>query len=206
MIYEFRTYTCKPTTTPEVIKRFGDAYEHRKKYSELAAFWYTEIGPLNQIVHVWPYADLNERARIRGAAMKDPNWPPKIQEFLVKMDSEVYVPFPFSPEFKPGKLGPVFEMRSYFVVPGSGLPKTMERWEQALPKRTAISPIAFVGHTEFGPLSKYIHIWPYASLEARASTRKKAVDAGVWPPPGGNETLVSQENKILLPAPFSPLQ
>ena len=206
MIYEFRTYTLKPGSMQEVLKRFGDAYPIRQKYSELAAFFYTEIGPLNQILHIWPYADMNERAQVRTDSRKDPGWPPKIHEFIVAQQSEVYVPFPFSPELKPGKLGPVFEMRSYFVKPGDGLSKTMERWEKQLPKRTAISPLAFVGHTDLGPLNKYVHIWPYPSLDERARIRKHAVDTGAWPPPGGADTLVSQENSILLAAPFSPIQ
>jgi len=206
MIYEFRTYTLKPTTVPEVLKRFGEGYEHRKKYSALAALWYTEIGPLNQIVHVWPYQDAGERARIRAEAQKDPQWPPPIHEFLVKMESEIYVSFPFGPELKPGKFGPVFEMRSYMVKPGTGLPSTMERWEKQLPKRTAISPLLFVGSTDTGALGKYIHIWPYPSLEERGRIRKHAVETGAWPPPGGGDNLLSQENKIMLPAPFSPIQ
>jgi len=37
-----------PGSLAEVEKRFGDAYEHRKKYSPLAAFWHTDIGPLNR--------------------------------------------------------------------------------------------------------------------------------------------------------------
>jgi hypothetical protein len=76
MIYEVRTYDLKPRSLPEVEKRFGEAYEKRKKYSELAAFWHTEIGPLNQIVHVWPYKDIDERNKIRAAAVKDKVWPP----------------------------------------------------------------------------------------------------------------------------------
>ena len=71
MIYEMRTYDLKPRSLLEVEKRFGEMYEKRRKYSELAAFWHTEIGPLNQIIHVWPYRDLEERGRIRAAAVKD---------------------------------------------------------------------------------------------------------------------------------------
>ena len=63
MIYEIRTYVLAVGTLCEVEKRFGEAYEHRKKYSELAAFWHTDIGPLNEIIHVWPYRDLAGRAR-----------------------------------------------------------------------------------------------------------------------------------------------
>ena len=63
MIFEIRTYRLKPGSLAEAEKRFGEAYEIRKKHSELAAFWHTEIGPLNEIVHVWPYQNLEERAR-----------------------------------------------------------------------------------------------------------------------------------------------
>ena len=63
MIYEFRTYTLHPRTLPEFMKRWTEALEPRLKLSKLAAFWYTEIGPLNQIVHVWPYENVLERSQ-----------------------------------------------------------------------------------------------------------------------------------------------
>src|SRR5687768_1824302 len=71
VIYEIRTYAIAPGSLAEVEQRFGDAYESRKKYSPLTAFWHTEIGPLNEIIHVWGYNDLAERARIRAEAAKD---------------------------------------------------------------------------------------------------------------------------------------
>src|SRR2546427_5823230 len=104
MIYEISTYQIAPRSLAEVEKRFGEAYEYRKKYSELFAFWHTEIGPLNEIIHVWPYKDLAERERIRGEAAKDPKWNPGIQEFIREMRSEVVVPFAFVPQAR-GKVG-----------------------------------------------------------------------------------------------------
>jgi NIPSNAP len=80
MIYEFRTYTLHPRTLPEVLKRWTDALEPRLKLSPLAAFWYTEIGPLNQIIHVWPYENTLERSKIRADAVKRGIWPPKTSE------------------------------------------------------------------------------------------------------------------------------
>jgi hypothetical protein len=56
MIYEMRTYDLRPRMLAEMMERFGEAYEERRKFSELAAFWYTEIGPLNQVVHDLPLA------------------------------------------------------------------------------------------------------------------------------------------------------
>src|SRR5437867_6715 len=140
MIYEIRTYRIAPGSLAEVEKRFGEGYEYRKKYSELTAFLHTEIGPLNEIVHIWPYRDLAERARIRGEASKDPNWPPKISEFVRAMKSEILVPFSFLPDVRPGKVGPVFELRYYTLKPGT-LPDTAKGWEAKVPERTKLSPL-----------------------------------------------------------------
>ena len=118
MIYEMRTYDLKPRSLPEFLKRFGDAYEKRKKLSQLAAFWYSEIGPLNQVVHVWPYADLAERGRIRAEAVATGDWPPKGGEFIVDMRSEIMLPWPNSPALPVGDHGPYFEMRTYTLHPG----------------------------------------------------------------------------------------
>jgi hypothetical protein len=74
MIYEFRTYTLHPRTLPEFLKRWTDALEPRLKLSPLAAFWYTEIGPLNQVIHVWPYENVLERSKIRADAIKVCRW------------------------------------------------------------------------------------------------------------------------------------
>jgi hypothetical protein len=205
MIYEIRTYTLKPGSLAEVEKRFGAAYEYRKKYSPLAAFWHTEVGPLNEIIHMWPYADLAERARIRGEASKDSNWPPKIQEFILHMDSEILVPFPFLPELTPGKMGPVFEMRYYNIKPGT-LPDLMKRWEPAIGPRVKLSPLVTAGNIDFGEANGFVHIWAYESMDQRMAVRAKARETGVWPPPGGGDSLLAQRNKILLPASFSPLQ
>ncbi|MCZ6472900.1 MAG: NIPSNAP family protein [SAR324 cluster bacterium] len=205
MIYEVRTYDLKPRALPEVEKRFEEVLSHRLKYSPLAAFFHTEIGPLNQIIHIWPYENMGERERIRGEAAQDPNWPPKVAEFIVNMESEIFIPYSFSPEINPGKLGPVFEWRSYMVRPGA-IPGVVDRWGPAIEARTKLSPLVVCMHTEAGKLNKYVHIWGYESLSHRAEVRKEAVATGVWPPPGGGDTLISQENKIVIPASFSPLQ
>ncbi len=205
MIYEIRTYGLTAGSLAEVEKRFGEAYEYRKKYSELAAFWHTEIGPLNEIIHVWPYQDLGERARIRAESAKDPNWPPKIAEFIRSMHSEILIPFPFSPLLKPGKLGPIYEMRIYTIKPGT-LPDIMKGWEAKLPERLKLSPLAVAGNVDLGEANRFIHIWAYASLDQRAAVRAKARELGVWPPGGGAGRLLTQANKILLPAAFSPMQ
>jgi len=209
MIYEVRTYELKPRTLPEVLKRFGEAYEKRKAFSQLYAFWYTEIGTLNQIVHVWPYRDLEERNRIRAEAVKAGVWPPKTQEFFVSMRTEIMIPWGDVPPVKPGGIGPFFEMRTYTYQAGD-LAKIQANWTKALPKRLEFSPLAALWYSEIGALNTFVHVWPYQSLDQRMDVRKRAVESGHWPPPRGEGDgayhLLRQETKILLAAPFSPLQ
>ena len=96
MIYEVRTYTLKPGSVATFEENFAKALPHRLQYSPLAAFWHTEIGPLNQVIHVWPYESLDERTRIRAEAAQDPNWPPANDpDMYVNMESEIFIPAPF---------------------------------------------------------------------------------------------------------------
>ena len=52
MIIEMRTYTLQPGTVATFEERFGQALPARAKVSPLAAFWHTEVGPLNRVIHV----------------------------------------------------------------------------------------------------------------------------------------------------------
>lgn len=119
--------------------------------------------------------------------------------------SEIFVPFPFTPEFKTGNVGPVFEWRSYIIKPHS-VGGIQERWAAAMEERQKISPLLMAMTTELGPLNKFVHIWPYENLEHRRQVREEAENKGIWPPKGGGDELVAQENKIVFSADFSPLQ
>jgi hypothetical protein len=205
MIYEFRTYDLQPGSGPEVMKRFGEAYEKRKEFSELSAFFYTEIGPLNQVIHIWPYEDIKQRQEIRAEAVKAGIWPPKIAEFIRHQHVEIMIPWSFSPELKPGNFGPFYEMRSYICKPGT-IPDTQERWLTKLEERQKLSPMSAVFSVDIGTALKMVHLWPYQDLKQRSDIRGEAAEKGIWPPKGGGPGFISQENKILLPAPFSPMQ
>ena len=141
MIYEVRSYTLKPGTVADCEQRFAEAIAHREKYSPLGAFWHTEVGPLNQIIHVWPYENLQQRTEIRAQAMKDPHWPPKILDMVESMESEIFIPAPFMQPLGKRKLGNVHEMRTYMYKPGS-MPEVLARWAEAIPQRVQISPLA----------------------------------------------------------------
>ena len=205
MLYEVRTYTLRPGGIPEFERTFAEALPHREKYSKLGAFWHTEFGPQNQVIHVWPYEDLAERTRVRAEASQDPHWPPKNDPNIYRdMQSEIFLPAEGSPPLGGDQaLGNIYEMRIYTYKVGS-MPEVIKRWEAAIPHRVPYSPIAAAWYSELGKLNVWVHIWPYQSLEHRAEVRAKARENPNWPPPTG-EFLLSEENKLLEPSAFSPM-
>jgi len=205
MIVEMRTYTLRPGTLAEAEKRFGDALPVREKHSKLAAFWHTEIGALNQIIHVWAYDSFEQRTAVRAAASKEEGWPPPIREFFVDQQSEVFLPAPFSPKLEPRDIGPIFEMRQYTLQPGA-IPGMIERWAEKIEGRQKFSPLVGAWYSEFGGLNKWCHIWAYKDANQRFEVRDRARAGGAWPPGGPPGTTVKQVNTILLPASFSPIR
>lgn len=204
MIYEVRTYTLKPGGVAQFENNFAEALPHREKYSKLGAFWHTEIGPLNQVIHVWPYENLGERTQVRGDAGNDPNWPPKSDGLILNMESEIFTPAEFMrPMGGDQALGDIYEMRIYTYQPGT-MGEVLKRWGAAIPHREEFSPLAAGMYTELGGLNKWIHVWPYKDLEERNKIREEASATPHWPPPT-REFLVKQENKICVPSAFSPM-
>jgi hypothetical protein len=102
MIVEMRTYTLHPGKVPEYLKLYeaqGLAVQTRV-LGNLIGYFFTEIGPLNQVVHLWGYADFAERSARRAELAKEPQWQAYLEEMfklLVSMETKILNPTSFSP-------------------------------------------------------------------------------------------------------------
>ena len=122
MIYELRTYTLRAGTGPAVAKNAGEVGRAIRgdDYGKLEGYWLTEIGPLNQVMHLWSYADLNDRHRLRGELAKNERWAkeyiPLVREHLVRQDIRLLDPILAlkAPESE----GNIYEYRNYRTAPG----------------------------------------------------------------------------------------
>lgn len=203
MIIEMRTYLLKPGSVPAFEERFAEALPNRLKFSNLGAFWHSEIGTLNQVIHVWPYRDFAERERIGNEARKSGQWPPKVREFILTQENKILQPAPFSPPLEEKKLGNIYEIRTYSYQPGA-MPTVLERWQKVIGERIKLSPLAACWHTAIGPLNQFIHVWSYQDVAERSRIRAESLKIEGWPPPT-REVLLKQENSLVVPASFSPL-
>lgn len=102
MIVEQRTYTLHPGTAPEYLRHYqeeGLAIQC-PILGHMVGYFHTDIGPLNQIVHMWAYEDLADRTRRRAALAASPAWraySAKVRPFLVSQENKILIPAPFSP-------------------------------------------------------------------------------------------------------------
>ena len=100
--------------------------------------------------------------------------------------------------------GNFYEMRIYTYAPGD-IPKVLEAWGKAVPVREKLSPLAACWTSELGGLNKFVHVWVYKDSNERTRIREESRKGGQWPPQSGVRPI-RQENKLLIPAAFSPLQ
>src|SRR5258707_3130122 len=159
MIYEIRTYTLRTGAVPEFEERYEKRLPLRLKHSLLGAFWRTEFGPLNQVIHVYPYDDLQHRTRVRAALAQDPerNALPGGQDLIAAQEAEIMIPAPFMRPLgsRDYGTGNSYEMRTYTYAAGD-IPKALEAWARAVPAREGLSPLAARSTREPGGRNKSV--------------------------------------------------
>ena len=102
MIVEQRTYTLFAGKAPEYLRYYeseGLAIQTRI-LGRLVGYFTTEIGPLNQIIHMWAYDSFEDRARRRAQMQADPGWKAyiaKIQPLIQTQENKILNPTSFSP-------------------------------------------------------------------------------------------------------------
>ncbi len=199
--YDVTIATVRPNAHPQALAVLAKTLAGD---TDLLACWYSDLGALNQIMLIRKVTDPAAAIAARQAALADPN-PFGIGELITAMAMDTYVPFDFMPPLRPGAFGPCYEVRTYILKPGAVTP-TAELWRKAVPGRSTVSPVLAAMTSVTGTVPRFLHIWPYPSLNERARLREKSVADGVWPPPGGPTLLAAQQSDIYLPAAFSPMR
>lgn len=102
MFVEIRTYRLKNGSIPEYLKVVGEIgiAIQKKHLGNLIGYFSSEIGPINEIVHIWSFESLDDRQARRARLAADPDWQvflPKIRDLIVTADNKIMTPAAFSP-------------------------------------------------------------------------------------------------------------
>ena len=102
MIFDHRTYVCKPGMMKAhiaVYETLGAAVQ--KKHLGAPVLWATtEVGDVNSFVHIWAYKDMADRTAKRAKMWADPQWLAYVAEAnklaaLQSQENKILVAAPF---------------------------------------------------------------------------------------------------------------
>lgn len=203
--FELLTFTLRVRTVPQALPRLEQSLREAGEGVHLMGCWVSEIGQQNRIAVLRGFDDggARERERERYLLAADGF---AIGEFLLDQQVDDYSAFAFVEPLPPGAHGPFYELREYNLVP-SGLAPTLRGWSKAIARRTGAdySRVYAAFYATSGQIPRYLHIWPYGSLEQRLEVRTRAVADGAWPPEDSAPQLKHMHSTVYLPVPFSPL-
>ena len=214
MIYELRTYTLIPGTQAQYLQLSRDVGRKIRgdKYGKLEGAWTTEFGTLNQYVHLWSFADLNERERLRRELAKDEGWTkeyiPKSRPLLLAQENKIVYAVdgvPFTPPIGGDKH--VYELRTYRTHVGKA-PEWIGHFKVGLKVREKYSKIVGLWTTDVAQLNQVVHLWAFSDLNHRAEVRAKATQDPEWKAflAKGYPLLAEMHSVILTPTETSPLR
>jgi hypothetical protein len=228
MIYDFRMYTLKPGATAEYragVKELSLPIRQRHGVT-LAGWYWSEVGALNQVVHIWGYNDSKHFQEAKDAFHSDPDWTqkyiPRAQGLVESqktwlMNSPSFAPiYPVkgevpadgTPEFiKKNKM--VFDYRTYTFRPG-GIPDYMSAVEEvAIPirKRHGVK-LAGWYYSEVGDLNQVTHIWAFNDMKHLKDAKDAVAADPEWTGtyiPRVRGLLVAQNTYLMNTAEFGPV-
>lgn len=99
-IYEIRSYRLKPGTMIEWGNNWARAINYRQNNDEAFAGYFSQIGRLYNVHHIWCYKDLQGRKETRESAWISPGWDECVAytvPLIREMHCRILAPTEFSP-------------------------------------------------------------------------------------------------------------
>lgn len=226
MYVEQRSYTAHPGKLPAWINLYATlgSGPSNKHMGPLLGHFTVEVGPLNRVVFLRGFAEIDDREAGLIARAADPEWNHFLAEgaklgALAAQENKLLKTVPFSPIQTPAQ--PF--VRSF---PGEGLiidhrtydfhPRLMPAWLEAYEKlglpvqQKHLGQFLFMGVGECGPINQVVFMWAYAGLGDRERRRAAmAADPG-WAAFNAETAKVAplktQTTMILRPTAISPIR
>ncbi|MDG2313455.1 MAG: NIPSNAP family protein [Alphaproteobacteria bacterium] len=211
MIYELRTYTLKAGSIPAMLKANEDIGRPVRgdNYGKLEGYWFTDIGPLNQVMHLWSYDNMAERDRLRKELGSLDAWVkeyiPVIRPSIIKQELRFMEAHrDLSP---PNDQGNFYEFRNYRIKPGN-VGEWMKRFVEVMPTRELYSKNICAWITQSPDPNEVCHLWAYKDTNERKIARDGVLQEAAWKEFSayGAPLLVEMTSTLLWPASFSPLK
>jgi len=99
-IYELRNYVLKAGTMIEWGNNWAKGITHRRDFNQDVGGFFSQIGRLYMVFHLWAYDDMVSRKKIREETWRKPGWDTNVAytvPLIKKMESKLLLPTKYSP-------------------------------------------------------------------------------------------------------------
>src|SRR5262249_16442134 len=150
-------------------------------YGKLEGCWQTEIGPLNQVMELWSFEDLNQRARLLAELSTNPRWSAEHMRLIrphlireeIRLLNEVRAPK------RPLQTPNIYEFRNYRTTPGA-VTRWLQLFTDVLEVREKYTRMVGLWAIEAPQANEVCHVWVFSDLNARAAARAAMLKDPAW--------------------------
>ena len=227
-IVEIRTYQSKPEYMNDYKDQSALIASTRAMYMEdrwkLYLLPETGSGTLQDFIHIYHFDGLEERSNIRKSMTLDKKWNEFLQtsrKCLVQQKSEIFVPInlkgihlDYFNKSADKNENPIYEIRHYQLIPGyETIPQMIDIFSKGLPDKinccgNKLGQLVLLAHSDISILNQFIEIWRYPSQKASIEHRIASRKSNLWRQSIADaaKLTVTFQNRLMIPAKFSPLQ
>ncbi|KAL3858588.1 hypothetical protein ACJMK2_008860 [Sinanodonta woodiana] len=200
-VYELRCYSIIPKDMKHFLELSEKWMHLRTVHSKCIGYWTSEIGGINDVVHIWEYDNLSHRASVRQTLAKDPDWIQnyfsKILPLLSRQQNSLLRLVPGSDLITKTSKG-VYELQQ-FNLPGSPSPDQISQALSACTQQNATLLGTF--YSIIGTLSSAYQLWRHPDVDNLITGTGSEHSAGK------KECInASRHSRLLLPTPWSMLK
>ena len=212
MINELRMYTTRPGKMKDVVNASATVAQKIRggdTYGKLIGHWWSEIGKMNQYVHMWEYKDPEEMRRLRSELAAKEDWKNKFVPLVGPniLTQEIRLLRPLTEIKKPVNSSNIYELKIIKLNIGQSA-KWAKKFLEIVDLIENSSINIGIWNTELQDPNEIISLWSHPNLENMSKywydleSNKDWNDFNIYQ----ENSVKSEENIILKSSVCSPLQ
>ncbi|MAC41906.1 MAG: hypothetical protein CMJ05_08995 [Pelagibacterales bacterium] len=212
MINELRMYTTRPGKMKDVVNASATVAQKIRggdTYGKLIGHWWSEIGKMNQYVHMWEYKDPEEMRRLRSELAAKEDWKNKFVPLVGPniLTQEIRLLRPLTEIKKPANSSNIYELKIIKLNIGQSA-KWAKKFLEIVDLIENSSINIGIWNTELQDPNEIISLWSHPNLENMSKYWYELESNKNWNDFNNYQenSVKSEENIILKSSVCSPLQ
>jgi len=212
MINELRMYTTRPGKMKDVVNASATVAQKIRggdTYGKLIGHWWSEIGKMNQYVHMWEYKDPEEMRRLRSELAAKEDWKNKFVPLVGPniLTQEIRLLRPLTEIKKPVNSSNIYELKIIKLNIGQSA-KWAKNFLEIVDLIENSSINIGIWNTELQDPNEIISLWSHPNLENMSKYWYELESNKDWNDFNNYQqnSVKSEENIILKSSVCSPLQ